>query len=35
LGVCGALPHAEALMRLADFILGNREPILAEWEAFA
>lgn len=22
-------------MRLADFILGNREPILAEWEAFA
>jgi signal transduction histidine kinase len=23
------------MMRLADFILGNREPILAEWEAFA
>jgi signal transduction histidine kinase len=22
-------------MRLTDFILGNREPILAEWEAFA
>jgi hypothetical protein len=22
-------------MRLADFILTNREPILAEWEAFA
>ncbi|MCU0636116.1 MAG: RsbRD N-terminal domain-containing protein, partial [Gemmatimonadaceae bacterium] len=22
-------------MRLADFILANREPILAEWEAFA
>jgi signal transduction histidine kinase len=22
-------------MRLADFILGSREPILAEWEAFA
>ena len=22
-------------MRLADFIQGNREPILAEWEAFA
>lgn len=22
-------------MRLADFILGNREPILVEWEAFA
>ncbi len=22
-------------MRLADFILGNREPILAEWETFA
>jgi hypothetical protein len=22
-------------MRLADVILGNREPILAEWEAFA
>src|SRR5688572_33506330 len=22
-------------MRLAEFILGNREPILAEWEAFA
>jgi signal transduction histidine kinase len=22
-------------MRLADFIMGNREPILAEWEAFA
>ena len=22
-------------MRLADFILGNIEPILAEWEAFA
>lgn len=22
-------------MRLADFILSDREPILAEWEAFA
>jgi hypothetical protein len=22
-------------MRLAEFILANREPILAEWEAFA
>src|SRR5438309_4358083 len=22
-------------MRLADFLLGNIEPILAEWEAFA
>ncbi len=22
-------------MRLADFILANREPILAEWESFA
>ncbi|HEX6748067.1 MAG TPA: sensor histidine kinase [Longimicrobium sp.] len=27
-------PAAEA-MRLADFIVANREPILAEWEAFA
>ena len=22
-------------MRLAEFVLHNREPILAEWEAFA
>src|SRR5688572_14433853 len=25
----------EALMRLAEFILGKMEPILVEWESFA
>ncbi len=31
-----ALSHRnEAIMRLADFILANLEPILVEWEAFA
>jgi signal transduction histidine kinase len=29
------LSSSRSAMRLADFILANREPILAEWEAFA
>jgi signal transduction histidine kinase len=28
-------PHGSGATSLADFILTNREPILAEWEAFA
>lgn len=28
-------PQSQGVMRLADFIVANREPILAEWEAFA
>lgn len=31
----GVLSSSGGAMRLADFILANREPILAEWEAFA
>ena len=27
--------HSSDMTRLADFIVTNREPILAEWEAFA
>jgi signal transduction histidine kinase len=33
--MCGVLSPGEDLMRLPDFIRANREPILAEWEAFA
>ena len=34
-GADGATPPGSRSMRLSDFILANREPILAEWEAFA
>ena len=29
------VPSRRRVMRLSDFIVANREPILAEWEAFA
>jgi signal transduction histidine kinase len=32
---CEPLDEGKGVMRLADFILDNREPILTEWEAFA
>jgi signal transduction histidine kinase len=33
--LAGAEPPKEGVMRLADFILANRDAILAEWETFA
>ena len=33
--MAGFLSFVQSQMRLAEFILSNREPILAEWEAFA